>query len=96
MEYGPDNTEKGLRRMIQLAERFPDGEIVATLSRQLGWSHFVELLPLDDPLKRDFSVIARAHKVDPIGRKSGRGEAAEPAWQEKPSAGASGRGVDVL
>src|SRR5205807_10296142 len=23
-------------------------------SAQLGWSHFVELLPLDDPLKREF------------------------------------------
>jgi hypothetical protein len=54
MEYGPGYTEKGLRRMIQFAERFPDGEIVATLSRQLGWSHFVELIPLEDPLKREF------------------------------------------
>src|SRR4051794_24513996 len=51
---GPGYTEKGRRRMIQFAERFPDGEIVATLWRQLSWSHFVELLPLDDSLKRDF------------------------------------------
>ena len=29
-------------------------EIVSTLSAQLGWSHFVEIIPLDDPLKRDF------------------------------------------
>ncbi len=27
--------------------------IVATLSRELGWSHFVELLPLRKPLRRD-------------------------------------------
>nr|WP_233579059.1 DUF1016 N-terminal domain-containing protein [Tautonia sociabilis] len=38
----------------QFAERFPDSEIVATLSRQLSWSHFVEIIPLDDPMKRDF------------------------------------------
>src|SRR6516165_579685 len=30
-EYGRGYTEKGLRRMIQFAECFPDGEIVATL-----------------------------------------------------------------
>jgi len=29
-------------------------QIVGTLSRQLSWSHFIELIPLDDPLKRDF------------------------------------------
>jgi predicted nuclease of restriction endonuclease-like (RecB) superfamily len=40
--------------MIQFAEVFPDREIVAALSRQLGWSHFVEIIPLDDPLKREF------------------------------------------
>ena len=54
MEYGRGYTEKGIRRMIQFAETSPDEQIVATLSRQLSWSHFVELLPLDDPLKRDF------------------------------------------
>jgi predicted nuclease of restriction endonuclease-like (RecB) superfamily len=54
LEYGQGYTEKGLRRMIQFAETFPDGQIVATLSRQLSWSHFVEIIPLDNPLKRDF------------------------------------------
>lgn len=29
-------------------------EIVQTLSAQLSWSHFVQLIPLEDPLKRDF------------------------------------------
>jgi predicted nuclease of restriction endonuclease-like (RecB) superfamily len=53
-EYGKGFTRDNLLRMIQLAERFPDLPIVGTLSRQLGWSHFVELIPLDDPLKRDF------------------------------------------
>jgi hypothetical protein len=30
-EFGPGYTEKGLWRMIQFAERFPNGEIVATI-----------------------------------------------------------------
>lgn len=31
--------------MVPFAEIFADREIVATLSRQLNWSHFVNLLP---------------------------------------------------
>jgi len=53
-EYGSGFAEKNLRRMIQFAERFPDAGIVVTLSRQLSWSHFVSVLPLADPLKREF------------------------------------------
>lgn len=53
-EYGKGFDRTNLTRMVKFAEFFPDGEIVATLSQQLSWSHFRELLPLDDPLKRDF------------------------------------------
>lgn len=53
-EYGRGYTEKNLRRMIQFAEAFPEEEIVATLWRQLSWSHFRELLPLDKPFQREF------------------------------------------
>jgi hypothetical protein len=40
--------------MVQFAATFPDEPIVVTLSRQLSWSHFVALLPLKDPLQRDY------------------------------------------
>lgn len=53
-EYGKNFSAKSLLRMIQFAERFSDAQIVATLSRELGWSHFRELLPLKDDLQRDF------------------------------------------
>ena len=53
-EFGMGFNEKNLRRMIQFAEVFPEEQIVVTLSRQLGWSHFVAIIPLDDDLKRDF------------------------------------------
>ena len=54
LEFGQGFADKNLRRMIQLAEVFPVREIVVTLSRQLGWSHFLAILPLKDALKRDF------------------------------------------
>ncbi len=53
-DYGAGFAEKNLRRMIQFAEVFPSYEIVATLSRQLSWSHFREILPLKQPLEREF------------------------------------------
>lgn len=53
-EYGKGYTEKSLRRMIQFHECFPDMEIVAMLSRQLSWSHFVEIIPLKTELEREF------------------------------------------
>jgi predicted nuclease of restriction endonuclease-like (RecB) superfamily len=44
----------GLRRMVQFAQVFAVPEIVATLSRQLSWSHFVNLLPIKTELARQF------------------------------------------
>lgn len=40
--------------MIPLAEAIPDEQIVTTLSAQLSWCHFVELLMVKDPLAGDF------------------------------------------
>ena len=54
MEYGRGFGRRNLFRMMQFAEFFPDEQIVSALSAQLGWSHFVEILSLDNPLKRDF------------------------------------------
>lgn len=53
-EYGTGFKEASLWRMVQFAELFPDEQIVATLSRELSWSHFVDLFPLKEALKRDF------------------------------------------
>lgn len=54
LEFGKGYTVSALFRMIKFFEAFPDIEIVATVSTQLGWSHFIELIPMDDPLKREF------------------------------------------
>jgi predicted nuclease of restriction endonuclease-like (RecB) superfamily len=54
LEYGRGFGRRNLFQMIRFAEVFPDRDIVAALSRELSWSHFVELIPIEDPLKRDF------------------------------------------
>jgi hypothetical protein len=53
-DFGRGYTRSALSRMIKFYDEFPDEKIVATLSQQLGWSHFVELIPITDPLKREF------------------------------------------
>jgi predicted nuclease of restriction endonuclease-like (RecB) superfamily len=53
-EFGRGFSEKSLWHMIRFAETFPDFQIVSALLRQLSWTHFVSLIYLDDPLKRDF------------------------------------------
>lgn len=53
-EYGKGFGARNLARMIDFSEAFPDQQIVATLSQQLSWSHFVEILPLKQPLEREF------------------------------------------
>ncbi len=55
-DYGRSFEVKNLRRMVQFGQLFPDTEIVATLSRQLSWSHLKELLPIEDTLQRDFYI----------------------------------------
>jgi predicted nuclease of restriction endonuclease-like (RecB) superfamily len=53
-QYGRGFGEKNLRRMVQFATVFPDAGIVAALLRELGWTHFTMLIPIKDPLKREF------------------------------------------
>lgn len=52
--YGGGFAEKNLRRMMQFAEVFPDEQIVVSLIRQLSWTHIIALLPLKQPLQREF------------------------------------------
>lgn len=54
IEFGKGYSTKNLRHMIKFAESFPDSEIVSTLSRQLSWSHFKEIIYLKDDLMQKF------------------------------------------
>jgi len=53
-EFGEGFGARNLFRMIRFAEVFPDEKIVSTLSSQLGWSHFVQIIALKDDLQREF------------------------------------------
>lgn len=53
-EYGNGFSAKNIHHMIRLVAAFPDIQIVSTLSRQLSWSHFKEIIYLKLPLQKDF------------------------------------------
>lgn len=53
-EFGGGFGYATVNRAVQFAQFFPDKAIVSALSTQLSWSHFIELLPIKDPLARDF------------------------------------------
>ena len=53
-EFGRGFEAKNLRRMVQFAQAFPDREIVASVMRQLSWTHFLQLLPLKTAEARHF------------------------------------------
>jgi hypothetical protein len=54
VKYGKTFEEKNLRRMMQFAHVFNEEKIVATMWRQLSWSHFKLLIPLKNQLQRLF------------------------------------------
>ncbi len=53
-DYGSSFGENNLRRMIQFAEVYLDEKILVSLIRELSWTHFIALIPLERPLQRDF------------------------------------------
>jgi len=55
-EYGKGWSERQLWLCLQMAQAFPDFEIVNTVCAELSWSHLRLLLGFDDPLQREFYV----------------------------------------
>jgi predicted nuclease of restriction endonuclease-like (RecB) superfamily len=55
-EFGNSFSEKNLRRMIQFFEIFPDDKNVVSLIRELSWTHFLALIPINDNIKREFYI----------------------------------------
>jgi len=53
-EFEEGFSKRNLFRMIRFAKVFPEEQIVSTLRRELSWTHFKQIVYLDDPLKRDF------------------------------------------
>jgi len=54
VEFGNGYSERNLAYMVRFAETFPDPNILHALSAKLSWTHFRQIIYLDDPLQREF------------------------------------------
>ena len=62
-EYGDKGFEpRTIRRMMQFASLFPDLQIVTPLVTQLSWTHFLLVMPIKDPLAREFYLTMAANE----------------------------------
>ncbi len=52
--YGAGFDRPNLSRMVKFSKIYADQEICVTLSQQLSWSHFIKLISIDEPQKRDY------------------------------------------
>lgn len=60
-EYGAKGFDaKNIHRMIQFAQKFPDEQIVASLMRQLSWTHILQVLSMKDELQCEFYLTLAA------------------------------------
>jgi hypothetical protein len=89
-EFGAGFNYTSLTRMARFAEWMTNEQILATLSQTLSWSHFVELLPIKDPLARDFyAETCRIERWDvrTLRRKIGGMLYQRTALSKQPDAG---------
>ena len=49
--------------MIKIYEYYPDYKIFSTLLRKLSWSHFVELLQIQDKTERKFYTVMCQNEI---------------------------------
>ena len=52
-----------IKEGIEFAEVFPDRSIVHSLSGQLSWSHFRNIIYIEDPLAREFYTEMCRHEM---------------------------------
>lgn len=53
-QFGRGWSKRNLQQMVRFYDSFPDRQIVQTLSAQLSWSHFVQLISVNTSIKQDF------------------------------------------
>jgi predicted nuclease of restriction endonuclease-like (RecB) superfamily len=61
-DYGQGWSERNLAYMVKFAQVFPDPDILQALCAKLSWSHFKDLIYIQDPLKREFYAEMCRHE----------------------------------
>ncbi|MCL2834152.1 MAG: PDDEXK nuclease domain-containing protein [Treponema sp.] len=80
-KYGQNFSERNLYRMMLFAERFRDIKILPPLAAKLGWSHFIELLPLKSNEARLYYANDAAQRN--LGTKELRRQISRKAYERR-------------
>lgn len=80
-KYGSSFEYSNITRMMKLAARFPDVQIIVPLAQQLSWSHFIALLPL----KTDeaFMFYANDAAMRHLGKRELRKQISRKAYERR-------------
>ncbi|OOF87844.1 nuclease [Rodentibacter ratti] len=86
-QFGKGWSKRHLNYVMQFASTFPDIEIVHALRAQLSWTHFKQLVHIEDPIKRDFyaTMAAQEHwSTRTLGERIGSLLLERTAMSKKP------------
>ncbi|STY62187.1 PDDEXK nuclease domain-containing protein [Mannheimia haemolytica] len=61
-QFGKGWSKRHLNYTMQFAATFPNLEIVHALRAQLSWTHFKQIIHIDDPIKREFYATMAAQE----------------------------------
>ncbi|MDO4698043.1 MAG: PDDEXK nuclease domain-containing protein [Pasteurellaceae bacterium] len=61
-QFGKGWSKRHLNYLMQFAATFPDIKIVHALRAQLSWTHFKQLIHIEDPIKREFYATMAAQE----------------------------------
>ncbi|MDA3939232.1 MAG: PDDEXK nuclease domain-containing protein [Spirochaetia bacterium] len=56
ISFGKGWSKRNLSLMVKLYEVYPDKNILQTLSAKLSWSHFINLIYIENSIKREFYI----------------------------------------
>jgi len=93
-KYGSSFEYSNVTRMIKFAARFPDSQIVVTLSQQLSWSHYIALLPLKSD--EAFLFYAKDAAARDLGVRGLRKQISRKAYERREIANAQLTEVSVV
>jgi hypothetical protein len=64
-EFGRGWSRESLSRMVRFASIYPDREIVSSLMTPLTWTHFLQLISIEDESERRFYTSLLCTESDP-------------------------------
>lgn len=70
--YGRGFSQRNLFRMVRFYDFYQEEEILPTVLAKLSWSHIIEILSVEDALKREFYMTMAVNESWSVRELNGR------------------------